>query len=154
MKILQKDNVSIDEMLELTKETLRTLDSAGQRAILKHMIEHPNEVASFTGETTYQNRNPASKEVQEKILPKDVALYKQLLQVVVLAKNIDKRELLELLNVSEVSEDNRAFALIRTLNMIEAFGTKYGVPLIRWKIYVAKINKNGTFSYKEMSWGY
>jgi hypothetical protein len=153
MKILQKDNISIDEMLELTKETLRTLDTAGYRATLETLIKHKNATDSFAGETTLQTRNPASKEIQEKISPQDVSLYTQLLQGVVLAKNIDKRDLLGLLNVPEISNDNKAFALINTLNMIEAFGAKYGVPLIRWKIYIAKVNKNGTFSYNEMSWG-
>jgi hypothetical protein len=75
MKILQKDNVSIDEMQGLTKETLRTLNNAGQRAILKHMTEHPNEVASFTGETTCQNSNPESKEIKEKLTVQDLVCH-------------------------------------------------------------------------------
>jgi len=153
MKILQKDNMSIDEMLELTKDTLRTLDSASQGAILKHMTEHTNEVDSFTGETICQNRNPESKEVQEKLSLKDLDFYKKLLQIIVLLKNVNKREVLELLNVSETSSDNKAFTLIRTLNEIEKMGTKYGISLVHWKIYMAKINKDGTFSYNEMSWG-
>jgi hypothetical protein len=154
VKILRKDNVSIDEMIELTKDTLRTLDAEGYRATLKTLAKYKNVTDSFAGETILQTRNPESKEVKDKLPLEDLALYKQLLPAIIFTKKIDKRELLELLNVPEIPKDNRAFALIRALNGIEAFGAKYGIPLIRWKIYVAKFNTNGTFSYNEMSWGY
>jgi hypothetical protein len=153
MKILTKNSVSTDELLELTKDTFRTLDNNGQKAVLQSIIEHTNIVDSFAGETICQTRNPESKEVQEKLPLKDLAFYKKLLQITELTKNINKRELLELLNVSETSSDNMAFTLIRALNEIERIGIKYGISLIRWKIYIVKMNKNGTFSYDEMSWG-
>ena len=84
----------------------------------------------------------------------NLVFYKNLLQIVVLTKNINKREILELLNVSEVDSNNKALTLIRALNEIERMGIKHDVALIHWKIYLAKVNNNGTFSYNEMSWGY
>lgn len=154
MKTLQKNNVPIDEILELTKETLRTVSSGQQKVVIKTLTEHADVTDSFAGETILQTRNSESKEVKEKLPQKELDFYKKLLQIIVITKNVNKREVLELLNMSETSSDNLAFRLLGTLNEIERMGIKYDIPLIRWKIYVAKINKNGTFSYNEMSWGY
>jgi len=153
VKILQKDNVSIDEILELTKETLRTLSSGQQKAVLKTLAKYKNVTDSFAGETILQTRNPESKEVKEKLPQKELDFYK-ILERMVITRNVDKRDVLKLLNMSETTSDNLAFTLLRALNEIERTGIKYGIPLIRWKIYVAKFNTNGTFSYNEMSWGY
>jgi len=154
METLQRDNVSIDEILELTKETLRTLNSAQQKAVLETLIQHADITNSLAGETILQTRNPESKEVKENLPQTELNFYKKLLEIIVVTKNVDKRQVLELLNVPETSSDNMAFTLFRATNEIERMGIKYDISLIRWKIYVAKPNTNGTFSYNEMSWGY
>jgi len=111
METLQRDNVSIDEILELTKETLRTLNSAQQKAVLETLIQHADITNSLAGETILQTRNPESKEVKENLPQTELNFYKKLLEIIVVTKNVDKRQVLELLNVPETSSDNMAFTV-------------------------------------------